>query len=74
MFVNCSNYPIYLIYFPREITATEFSTEVVTQTQQQPQLPPQQQLPLQLQPQDNLFGNVLPDLLNLPGRVATKIL
>ena len=63
---NCFNW----LYFPREITATEFSTEVVTQTQQQ-QLPPQQpQVPLQLQPQANLFGNILPDLLSLSPELA----
>ena len=57
------------IFVLREITATEYSTEVVTQTQAPP-VSPGLQLPivpqLQQQPQADLLGNILPDLLNIP--------
>jgi len=53
----------------REITATEYSTEIVTQTQAPEanlglQLPIVQQF--QQQPQADLLGNILPNLLNIP--------
>ena len=57
------NINIHLI-FCREITATEYSTEVVTETQT-PALGP-------IQPQ--VLGNILPDLINIPELAQLALL
>ena len=54
-----------LLFF-REITATEYSTELVTETQQVPVLGP-------LQPEVSL-GNILPDLINIPELAQLALL
>ena len=52
--------------FCREITATEYSTELVTETQQVPALGP-------VQPEVSL-GNILPDLINIPDLAQLALL